>query len=622
MVEKLFAEFPPVETSQWEEVIAKDLKGADYEKKLVWKTQEGFSVRPYYRAENLENLTQMGSEPGQFPYLRGIRSNNNWLIRQDYSIHNGVEKANAQALDGLMRGVESLGFCLTKSISKDELSTLLNGIELECVEVNFKGCCLANPEVFTYFLDYVQDKKYDVEKIRVSFDFDPLNQLNLRGHFCTNSCFETLKTIVEKANALPYAKVIGVNAYSFNSAGASSTQELAFALNMGSEYINILTDLGLSVKDVAKKMKFTFGVGSLYFMEIAKFRSARLLWANVVDTYGTDSTCAKKIKIHAVTSLWNQTVYDAYVNMLRNTTEAMSAAIAGVDSLEVLPFDYAFRCASDNEFSNRISRNVQSLLKEEALFDKVVDPSAGSYFIENLTDSVSAAAWDLFKQVEEKGGYIAAMKEGFIQDQIKKVSDAKDQDIEKRRLTILGTNQFPNFLEKIDADVCEEVVKRGAMDIAPEKELVANPIRTYRASQAFEALRYATDKNEKQPQAFMLTFGNLAMCRARAQFSCNFFAVAGFNVVDNNRFETIEEGVKAALEAKAEIIVACSSDDEYPEALPRIAELVGDKAIVVVAGDPACRAELEEKGIKNFINVKCNVLQTLKDYQKMMGINA
>ena len=148
----------------------------------------------------------------------------------------------------------------------------------------------------------------------------------------------------------------------------------------------------------------------------------------------------------------------------------------------------------------------------------------------------------------------------------------------------------------------------------------AEPLEVYRGSQAFEALRLATDRSGKQPMAFMLTFGNLAMCRARAQFSCNFFAVAGFKVVDNNRFSTIEEGVKAALEAKADIVVACSADDEYAEAVPQIAEAIGDKAVVVVAGDPECRPELEAKGIMNYINIRCNVLDTLKEYQKMMGI--
>ena len=605
MADKLFTEFPPVSTQQWEEVIVKDLKGADYEKKLVWKTDEGFSVRPYYRAEDLEGLVHLNA--------RGEKSSNNWLIRQDYCVCDNVELANSLALDGLMKGVESIGFKVRKdSISKTELVTLLKDIKLDAVEINFKGCRLSKASIVTDFIDLCKEGGYDLANVKASFDFDPLSTLTTKGYFCTENGFEILKDLITLTAPYCGIRVINVNAYNYNNAGASSTQELAYALNMASEYIAKLTELGLSAEVVAQKIKFTFGVGATYFMEIAKFRAARILWTNIVENYGAESKCAQKMKIHAVTSTWNQTVYDSYVNMLRNTTEAMSAAIAGVDSLEVLPFDAAFRAPA--EFSNRISRNVQSLLKEEALFDKIVDPAAGSYFVENLTASIIKTSWDLFKSIEEAGGYIESFKQGTIQAAVKAVADKKDKNIATRRQTVLGTNQYPNFLEKIEEDVTEDIVTRGS-------NCCSLPLNLYRASQTFEELRYRTDKSGKQPQAFMLTFGNLAMCRARAQFSCNFFAVAGFKVVDNNRFSSIEDGVEAALKAGADIIVACSADDEYIEAVPQIAQLVGDKAVVVVAGDPACKAELEEKGIKNFINVRVNVLETLKDYQKLMGIN-
>jgi methylmalonyl-CoA mutase len=451
--------------------------------------------------------------------------------------------------------------------------------------------------------------------------------LTTKGYFCEDS-FALLAEAVKVAADYKKVKVIAVDATTFNGCGATSTQELAFALAEGSEYLSRLTELGLDVKDVAKKMTFCFSVGSSYFMEIAKFRAARMLWANVVDAYGTDSECAKKMELRATTSEWNQTVYDAYVNMLRVTTEAMSASIAGVDYLEVLPFDYSFR--TPNEFSNRIARNVQSILKGESHFDKVVDPSAGSYYIETLTNSIANSAWALFRSVEEAGGYVAKFKEGFIQSEIKAVADKKDKNLAMRKDILLGSNQYPNFLEKAEDCITTDIVSRDVLTYNGIKfetpactcEQVAEPLKPYRGSQVFEAMRLATDRSEKQPMAFMLTFGNLAMCRARAQFSCNFFATAGIKVVDNNRFSSVEEGVKAALEAGADIVVACSSDEEYAEAVPQIAELIGDKAIVVVAGAPACQAELEEKGIKNFINVKSNVLETLKDYQAKLGIKA
>ncbi|MBR6066189.1 MAG: methylmalonyl-CoA mutase small subunit [Bacteroidales bacterium] len=631
MEEKLFQEFPPVPTQEWEDVIIKDLKGADYEKKLVWKTQEGFNVRPYYRADNLNDIKYLDSKPGEFPFVRGTKDNNNWFIHHGICCCDGdYKKANATAKMLLTKGIESLGFYIdnTKVQTKADFEALLADIKLDKTPVTFIGCCLKTMETLKNFLAYVDSLGIDKNEVRANFDFNPLRNLTNKGFLCEDKAFKLLAECVKMAKDYKRVRVICVDGYTFNSAGASSVQELAFTLSEGSEYLSRLTDEGLTAEEVAKKMVFLFGVGSTYFMEIAKFRAARMLWANIVEAYGSNSECAKKMQIAATTSEWNQTVYDAYVNMLRGTTEAMSAIIAGVDYLEVLPYDYPFEVPTG--FSNRIARNVQTILKEESHFDKVVDPGAGSYYIENLTNSIANTAWNLFKTVEDGGGFVAKFKEGFVQSEIKAVSDKRDKNIATRRETLLGTNQFPNFNERAEANITKEIVSRDIPTMMGMKmeegdccshEKIAEPLKPYRGAEAFEALRLATDRSGVEPKAFMLTFGNLAMCRARAQFSSNFFAVAGIKVMDNNRFATIEEGAKAALESKAQIVVACSSDDEYAEAVPQIAELIGDKAILVVAGDPECRPALEEKGIKNYIHVKCNVLETLKEYQKMLGIN-
>lgn len=619
MANKLFTEFPPVTTEQWDEVIVQDLKGADYEKKLVWKTQEGFAVRPYYRAENLKDLKFIGTMPGQFPYVRGTKNDNEWLTRQDYCLCKGVEKANAEALDGLKKGVQSIGFCIKAALTSAVYEKLLKDIVIPAVEINF--CCVRPKfaiETVGNFVKYVEAKGIKPEDVRASFDISPLHILTTKGHFCQDKAYGIVADCFKLVAKYPNIQVVNIEAYDFNEAGATLAQELGFALAQGADYVAALTDKGIDVNEIGRRTRFTFGVSSNYFFEIAKFRAARVLWANVMKAFGASCEKAQKITAHAVTSTWNQTVYDAYVNMLRGTSEAMSAAIAGVHSLEVLPFDYAFR--APGEFSNRIARNVQSILKEEARFNKIVDPAAGSYYIENLTASFVDVAWKIFKTIEEKGGYTEAFKAGYIQAEIKAVADKKDQMFSQRRETILGSNQFPNFLEKAGEEITKETVTAGAENDDFCGELLAEPIKKYRAAMPFEALRLATDRSGKQPQVFMLTFGNLAMCRARAQFSSNFFAVAGFKVVDNNRFASIEEGVKAALDAKADIVVACSSDEEYLEAVPQIAEKIGKKAIVVVAGDPECRPQLEEKGIKNYIHVKCNILDTLKEYQKAMGI--
>ena len=621
MAEKLFTEFPPVSTQDWEKVIEKDLKGADYNKKLVWKTDEGNAVQRYYRHENLKDLSHLGSHPGAFPFVRGTKEHNQWLVRQGYCAHENLAEANRQAVDGSKKGLQSIGFCIDgkKELSPGDLATLLQGIDLNTFEINFEGCCCASPKTIENFLAYAKTKNINPRELRASFDFDPLRHLTTKGCFCDNKSLARLKNCVDAAKDYPRVRVIGVEAYAIHAAGADIVQELGFGLAMGSEYMHQLMEQGCKADEAAARIKFTFAVGPNYFMEIAKFRAARMLWANITTAYGATSECSMKMKVHAVTSEWNQTIYDAHVNMLRATTEAMSAAIAGVDSLEVLPFDYAFR--SPGAFSNRIARNTQTLLKDEAHFDKVTDPAAGSYYIETLTHSIANEAWKLFRQVEEKGGYITAFSQGFIQGQVKATSQKRDMNIATRRETLLGTNQYPNFTETLPAEVSKDMVSRKtAACTCQSQNCLGEPLVAYRGAQAFELLRYTTEKSGKTPKVFMLTFGNLAMCRARAQFACNFFAVAGFQVMDNNRFATTQEGVAAAIAAKADIVVACAADEDYAQGVLDIAAQLGNQGIVVVAGEPVCKADLEAAGISHFISVKSNVLTTLQQYQQELGL--
>jgi methylmalonyl-CoA mutase len=350
-------------------------------------------------------------------------------------------------------------------------------------------------------------------------------------------------------------------------------------------------------------------------MEIAKIRAFRLIWAKVVEAYNPKSKDAAKAFIHSTTAKWNMTVYDPYVNMLRATTESMSAVLGGADSISVKPFDAPFKKAGT--FSNRISRNTQIILKEEAYFDKIVDPAAGSYYIESLTDSIATEVWKEFLKIENEGGYSASLKKGIIQTEIEAMANKRLTDVSTRRDTILGTNQYPNFTEQelknIDNEVFEEVQQLSANPIV-------KPLMKFRLAMHFEALRLKTEKSGRRPKVFMLTIGSLAMRLARSQFSCNFFGVAGFEVIDNNGFKTIDDGLKAAFDAKAEIIVLCSSDEEYATFAPEAFEKIGSKAILVIAGAPACMDELKAKGIANFINVKSNVLETLTFYQNILKI--
>ena len=610
--EKLFTEFPPVPTEKWEEVITADLKGADYERKLVWKTGEGFNVRPYYRAENLEGIKFLGSQAGEFPYVRGTHAHNRWRVHQTVSVVCPKE-ANAEALKILNAGVDSLGFCIASAdFSAADLDTLLKDICIPAVEITFCGEKMAN--VAELVLAKVEKEGIAKEDVRIAFCIDPLVKgLSSKGDFCSpngEKCIARIVELIHKTKEYKHVRIVTVAGQTFGNSGSTIVEELAFTLSAGHDYLVRLMDAGLDVDAAARKLRFSFSVSSNYFMEIAKFRAARMLWANIVKGYGPAKNCACKMHIHAETSRWNQTVYDPYVNMLRGTTEAMSATIAGVHSLEVTPFDTSFE--NPTEFSKRIARNVELLLKNESHFDQVVDPAGGSYYVENLTQSIAAEAWKLFLEIEQKGGYTEAYKAGLIVERIKASAAAKDKNIATRRQTLLGANQYPNFTEVAGKEITAESVTR--------KQAEGNVLVPYRGAMAFEEMRLQVDRSGKEPKAFMLTCGNLGMARARSQFSCNFFACAGIKVIDNTYFKSIEEGAKAALESKAQIVVVCASDDDYAEAAPKVKELLGGKAILVVAGAPACAPELEAQGITNFINVKSNVLETLKFYLKEMGI--
>ncbi len=618
--EKLFTEFPEVSTEEWEKKIQVDLKGADYAKKLIWRTNEGLNVRPYYRAEDLENINHIEALPGEFPYVRGTKTkNNDWHIRQDFVVENPAE-ANKKALDVLMKGVDSLCFLVfNKEFSADDMRVLLQGIELSAIEINFSAC-INSPKILGLFIDEVKNRGCKPEDVKGSIDYDPLGYMTLTGECYDNEkcCgMQKAKELIEEAKAtLPNFRLIAVNGYFIHNSGASIVQELGFALAQGNEYLARGTEQGIDIDELAGNIRFNFAVGSNYFMEIAKLRAARMLWAKIVKQYNPKTEKACQMNVHSVTSRWNKTIYDPYANMLRSTTEAMSATIGGTDSLTVESFNAAFGKPTD--FSERIARNQQILLKEESYFDRIVDPSAGSYYIENLTTSVAEEAWKLFVSVEEKGGYIAAFKEGFVQSEVKKVAQKRDMNIATRREIFLGTNQYPNFNEAIKDDVDFGVLN---MKMPTAKNPIAEPLKMYRGAQAFEELRLSTENHTHKPKAYMFTYGNLAMRRARSMFASNFFACAGYEVVDNLGFESVNQGVEASIKNEADIVVVCSSDDEYATIVPEIYEKLKGKATVVVAGNPKnCIDDLKSKGIEHFIHVRTNVLETLQNFQTILGI--
>ncbi|MBO7068308.1 MAG: methylmalonyl-CoA mutase small subunit [Bacteroidaceae bacterium] len=609
--ERLFSDFTAPTRQEWRDKIEVDLKGADYQKKMVWRTNEGFSMEPFYRKEDVENLSLVNALPGEFPYVRGNKAaDNEWYVRQDIKCE-CPKAANEKALDILNKGVDSLGFVIpADQLSAEYIKTLLDGIYAECVELNFKTCQRHSVELAKLLVAYFEEKGYDKAKLAGSICFDPIEKILCSGKD-RSGLIAQAKEMVEVLKDFPQFRAVAVNAYKLTDAGAYSYQDLGYALAWGNEYMAAMVEAGVAPELAARNIKFNLGINGVYFMEIAKVRAARMLWAQIVSQY-TDCKESAKMHICAVTTTYNQTLFDSYVNLLRSQTEAMSAALGGVESMVVVPFDTSYETPTD--FAERIARNQQLLLKEECHFGRIVDVAGGSYFLETLTKALAEQAWKLFLDVEEKGGFLKEVLAGNIQTAVNETNATRHGNAGKRKEFLLGTNQFPNFTEKSEG----KAPVAGCCCCAEAGEIAA--LKPTRLASDFEALRLTTEKATKVPVAFMLTIGNLAMRQARAQFSCNFLAAAGYKVIDNLGFPTVEEGVDKALEAGADIVVICSSDDEYAEyAIPAFQYLNG-RALYVVAGAPACTEDLKAAGIENFIHVRSNQLETLKEYNAKLGI--
>lgn len=611
--EKLFTEFPPVSKEQWMEVVTADLKGAPFEKKLVWRTKEGFDLLPFYRSEDVEGLPTIETLPGVFPFIRGTKADNNWLVRQEIVVGEDPSAANAKLKELVNRGLTSVGLHFDSStVNSEAIKTVLDGVCLAELEVNYYTCNRYAVAMAEAIVEAYKAIGADLSSVVGSVNYVPYHKILNKGVECEH-CFSRAVEILKAIEPLKNFTAITFRSLDLVNSGAYIYQELGYALAAGADLLTILSEKsGKSIEEVARRIRFDMGVGSNYFMEIAKFRAMRWLWALIVKA-NDENACddAAKALIHAETSMWNKTIYDAYVNLLRTQTESMSAVLGGVHSLTVAPFDITY--SAGDEFSERIARNQQLLLKEESHFNKVVDPAGGSYYIEHLTKSIAEEAWKLFLEVENMGGFTAAVLDGKVQEAVNKSNADRHQAIATRRENLLGTNIFPNFTETASAE-------KLAVSFTPAEGGNVAALNKSRGASDFEALRMATERSGKTPKVFMLTIGNLAMRLARSQFSSNFFAVAGYQIIDNLGFDTVKDGVEAAKKAGADIICLCSSDDEYAEYGPQAYDEIAGEIPLVIAGAPACMEDLKAKGIEHFVHVRVNVLETMQKFSKMLGL--
>ncbi len=642
-MERFFEEFSAgTGKEKWMEEVLKDLKGRTYDK-IWWKTYEGFDLEPYYKASEIEGIVIPEDNPGEFPYLRSakpLEKENGWTLCQEISQRDPVEakKAAEEAVKG---GAECIDLKLSCELTsgKTECCTRTScrpeykrGVVINS-EGELKGIVEAagnsvNIEAGTASKEIFGMIESDLNGLKGSIDNDPLKELAWNGEFAKgeDKRFEEAKHIFDKCSKYPDFKGMAVSGVHFHDAGATIVQKIAYMLSTAVFYKERIAP-EMSFGDFNRNIRLSYGVGQYYLLEIAGIRALRMLWSNIASAYGEKNSAPD---IHAVTGLFNKTVFDPYVNMLRTTTEAMSAVLGGCGSLTVLPYNVCIGEA--DTFAMRIARNTQLILRDEAHFDRFVDPAKGSYFIEKATDLIAKEAWNLFKRLESEGGIYEALKKGEIQKDLTELKKKRLSNFSMRRDNLVGTNFVPNYSEK---SVCGE----PKSDIVQKLDLFGSElyktggvkiekVKQYRLAEEFEKLRKATEKysevSGKKVTAFLATIGNLTMRKARASFSMGYLAAGGFDIIDNNGFKDSDEAAAEALKSGAEIIVICSSDDEYPVVAPEIAAKIKASdpgKVIVLAGYPKDIVDdLKKAGVDEFIHLKSDSLETIRNIQTKLRI--
>ncbi|MFO7525472.1 MAG: methylmalonyl-CoA mutase family protein [Ignavibacteriaceae bacterium] len=703
----LKSDFSVASFNEWKQQVEKDLKGESFEKKLTTKTYEGITLQPIYTSLDTKDLPQINNFPGFDNHLRGSSVSgynvHPWEIAQEYN-QALPEALNEVLSSDLKRGLNSINIVLDNptmlgidadqskagEVGKGGLSisgvrkmqVLFKNIDLTSQPINIH-CGFSGLPITLLFNSYVNETRTSLMNIKGSITSDPYEYLLSEGNLpiSLNQIFDEMKLSTElmiKSNSP--VKTIGVSGIPFNNSGANNVQELAFVIATATAYLNEMISRGLKADDIAKRIKFSFGIGSFYFMEIAKLRAARMLWNNVLQVYGVNEE-NRRMFIHVKTTQFNQTYFDPYTNVLRTTTEALSAIAGGADSLHTNTFDESFN--QSNNFSRRLARNTQIIIKEESHLDKVIDPSGGSFFVEKLTDDIAQGAWKLFQSIEENGGMLRAIKSGFVQNEITKIAEAKKKDFAKRKSVLVGMNMYANpkeemmEIKKQDLDIVykkrveyiqkyritgedkkhksiienlQKIADSKSYDLidyavdaflegaslgevsksiraSAEKGISIQPLKQFRLAEMFEELRIAAENFKKKtggkPKVFLATMGPLKQFKGRADFSRAFFETGGFEIVYPNGFNSTDEAVKAAIDSKAQVVVICSTDDTYPELVPHIVKGIKEKSkdvAIILAGYPKDQIEEHKKnGVDDFIYLGADAHQILNSLIKKIN---
>ena len=695
-------EFTPPTDEEWKAACEALLKGAPFEKKMFTKTYEGITFDPMYTRKHTEDILPKGVMPGMGDYLRGVDAagyigkpwgiaqacdetlpaENNELLRHEHDkgatiYHIVLDTASRTGVDA--RQAEAVGDTGTSVTTVEDMHVLLTGLDLAKFPLYVYAGANAVP-LLALVAAARRASGEDMAEVRGIVGADPIGALAADGKLPTSldAHYDSLAAAARWATVnAPHLRTVFVRSDVYSNGGANDVQEVASVLATATAYLRALCERGLTIDEAASQIAFAFSMGANFFLQIAKLRAVRPLWAQIVGAFG-GSAEAQKMRIHARPALFFKTIYDPYVNMLRNTTEIFSGVVGGIDSFESAPFDEPIR--KGDEFSRRIARNVQIMLQEEFGLLQPIDPAGGSWAVETLTRQMKEKIWAEFQRIEKEGGIVAALRAGSLQESVAAVLAARFKNADLRRDRIVGNNMYPNMTETlletraedtaalkaqrtadIDAYLSDIDVKHlgealaslrqaHSVDHAVEAALAGatiaelmtavtegngaetvTAIAPHRWSERFEALRQRTEeyKAEKNDNVkiFLANMGPIPQHKARADFTTGFLQVGAFEVLGNDGFKTVEEAADAARASGADAVVICSTDATYPEIVPALAPKLHEvlpKARVFLAG-AAPKDLLEtykEAGIDEYISVRANCYEILESLQKQKGMIA
>lgn len=695
-------EFTPPTDEEWKAACEALLKGAPFEKKMFTKTYEGITFDPMYTRKHTEDILPKGVMPGMGDYLRGVDAagyigkpwgiaqacdetlpaENNELLRHEHDkgatiYHIVLDTASRTGVDA--RQAEAVGDTGTSVTTVEDMHVLLTGLDLAKFPLYVYAGANAVP-LLALVAAARRASGEDMAEVRGIVGADPIGALAADGKLpaSLDAHYDSLAAAARWATVnAPHLRTVFVRSDVYSNGGANDVQEVASVLATATAYLRALCERGLTIDEAASQIAFAFSMGANFFLQIAKLRAVRPLWAQIVGAFG-GSAEAQKMRIHARPALFFKTIYDPYVNMLRNTTEIFSGVVGGIDSFESAPFDEPIR--KGDEFSRRIARNVQIMLQEEFGLLQPIDPAGGSWAVETLTRQMKEKIWAEFQRIEKEGGIIAALRAGSLQESVAAVLAARFKNADLRRDRIVGNNMYPNMTETlletraedtaalkaqrtadIDAYLSDIDVKHRdealaslrqahSVDNAVEAALAGatiaelmtavtegndaetvTAIAPHRWSERFEALRQRTEeyKAEKNDNVkiFLANMGPIPQHKARADFTTGFLQVGAFEVLGNDGFKTVEEAADAARASGADAVVICSTDATYPEIVPALAPKLHEvlpKARVFLAG-AAPKDLLEtykEAGIDEYISVRANCYEILESLQKQKGMIA